>query len=43
MVQAHPLSALGDLICQSPSKSMSALGEFVGPDAGDHDKIPLIG
>ena len=44
MVQAHPLpalGALGDLRCQSPSKNMSALGAFVGPDAGDLDKFPL--
>ena len=44
MVQAQPLSALGtlgDLRCQSPSKNMSALGTFVGPNVGDIDKFPL--
>ena len=44
--QEHPLSALGalgDLICQSPSKNMLELGAFIGPDAGDIDKSPLIG
>ena len=44
MVQAHPLSALGalgDLRCQIPSKNMTSLGAFVGPDAGDLDKFLL--
>ena len=44
MIQAHPLSALGaleDLRCQSPSKNLSTLGAFVGPDAGDLDKFTL--
>ena len=43
MVQAHPLSALGalgDLRYQSPSKNMSALAAFVGPDTGDLDNFP---
>ena len=46
MVQAHPLSALGALAglrCQSPSKNLSALGAFVGPDLGDIDEFPLRG
>ena len=40
MVQANPLLALGYLRCQSPSKNLSALGAFVGPDAGELEIFP---
>ena len=46
IIQAHPpltLGALRDIERQSPSKNLSALGAFMGPDVGDIDKFPLSG